>query len=89
MFIKTVNVIISCCCLAEDGTDFFIRACCTCSTIMFPLSTSQTLNYGAVVAVPLLMLQIPAKYSRNDTVFKIGHHAKAVVFEKWPVTVKT
>ena len=52
--INTVNVVISRCCLAEDGTDLFIRACCTCSTIIFPYSTSQILNYGAVVAVPVV-----------------------------------
>ena len=44
MFIKTVKVVISRCCFAEDGTDLFIRACRTCSTIIFPHSTNQILN---------------------------------------------
>ena len=42
--IKTVNVIISRCFFAEDGTDLFIRACCTCSTLSFSYSTNQILN---------------------------------------------
>ena len=31
---KTINVVISRCCFEEDGTDLFISACCTCSTII-------------------------------------------------------
>ena len=37
--IKTVNEVISRCCFAEDGTDFFISACRTCSTLIFTWST--------------------------------------------------
>ena len=44
VFINTVNVVISRCCFAEDGTDLFIRACRTWSTIIFPRSTNQILN---------------------------------------------
>ena len=40
----TVNVVISCCCFAEDSTDLFVNACCTCSTLIFPRSTNQDLN---------------------------------------------
>ena len=28
------------------------------------------------------------KYSRNESIFKIGHHAKAIDFAKWSVSVK-
>ena len=42
--IKTLNVVISRCCFAEYGTDLFISACRTCSTLIFPHSTSQVLN---------------------------------------------
>ena len=28
------------------------------------------------------------KYSRNETILKIGHLAKAIVFTKWSVWVK-
>ena len=44
IFIKTVNEVISRCCFAEDGTDLFISACRTCSTLIFPRSTNQILN---------------------------------------------
>ena len=40
--IKTVNEVISRCCFAEDGTDLFISACLTCSTLT--RSTNQILN---------------------------------------------
>ena len=42
--IKTAIVVVSRCCPAEDGADLFIRACHTCSTIIFPHSTNQILN---------------------------------------------
>ena len=42
--IKTINVVISRCCFAEDGTDLFISACRTCSSLIFPHSTNQILN---------------------------------------------
>ena len=35
---------LKCCYFAEDGTNLFIWACCTCSTIIFPHSTNQILN---------------------------------------------
>ena len=41
---KTVNEVISRCCFAEDGTDLFISACRTCSTLIFTRSTNQILN---------------------------------------------
>ena len=44
MLIKTLNVVNSRCCFAEDGTDLFITACRTCSTIIFPHSANQILN---------------------------------------------
>ena len=39
--IKTVNVVISCCCFAEDSTYLFIRASHTCSTLIFYYWTNQ------------------------------------------------
>ena len=42
--VKTVNAVISRGCFPEDGTDLFIGACRTCSTIVFPHSTNQILN---------------------------------------------
>ena len=49
--IKTVNVVISRCCFAENGTDLFIRACRTCSTIIFSHSTNQILKFSFFVFV--------------------------------------
>ena len=44
VLIKTVNQVISRCCFVENGTDLSIRACRTCSTIIFPHSTNQILS---------------------------------------------
>ena len=41
--IKTVNIVISRCCFAENGTHLFKRACRTCSRLIFPHSTNQIL----------------------------------------------
>ena len=49
--IRTVNVVILRCCFAEDGTDLFISACCTCSTLIFPPSTNQILICGVITAI--------------------------------------
>lgn len=40
----TSNVLIPRCCLPEDGTELFLRACRTCSMLMFPHLTNQILN---------------------------------------------
>ena len=42
--IETVIVEISRCYFAEDGTDLFISACGTCSTLIFPHPTNQIIN---------------------------------------------
>ena len=42
--IKTLTLLLLRCCFAENSTDLFISACCTCSTLIFPQSTNQTLN---------------------------------------------
>ena len=57
--IKTVNEVISRCCFAADGTDSFISACRTCSTLIFTRSTNQILNSGVVVAVPVIDAKAP------------------------------
>ena len=41
---KTVNMVISRCCLGDDDTDLFLSACRTCSTLLFPHSINQILN---------------------------------------------
>ena len=41
---KTVNMVISRCCLGDDGTDLFLSACRTCSPLLFPHSINQILN---------------------------------------------
>ena len=51
--IRTVNVVILRCCFAEDGTDLFISACCTCSTLIFRPSTNQILICGVIAAICL------------------------------------
>ena len=52
------NVVISRCCFAEDSTDLFIRACRTCSTIIFPHSTNQILNLSLSLPFTSLMLKL-------------------------------
>ena len=42
--IKSVNEVLSRCCFAKDGTDLFISACRTYSTLIFTRSTSQILR---------------------------------------------
>ena len=42
--IKTLTLLLLRCCFAENSTDLFISACCTCSTLIFPQSTNQILN---------------------------------------------
>ena len=43
--IKMVNVVISHCCFAEDGTDLIISVCCKRSILIFSQSTNQILNW--------------------------------------------
>ena len=57
--IKTVNIIISRCCLAEDGTDLFISACHTCSTLVFLTRLMKLFICGVVVAVPEVDAKAP------------------------------
>ena len=59
VFIKMVNVVISSCCFAEDGTDLFIRACRTCSTIFFQTRPIKFLIFDVVVAVPVVDAKTP------------------------------
>ena len=51
VLIKTVNVVISPCCFAEDGTDLFVGASGTCSTIIFLTRPIKFLICGVVIAV--------------------------------------
>ena len=52
--IKTVNIVISHCCFAEDGTDLVICACYTCSTLIFLTRPIKLFICGVVVAVPIV-----------------------------------
>ena len=45
------NIVISRCCFAEDGTDLFIRACPTCSTLIFLTRSIKLFICGVVVPV--------------------------------------
>ena len=56
--IKTVNVVISRCCFAEDTTDFFISACRTNSTLIFLRPIKFSID-GVVVAVPVVDAKAP------------------------------
>ena len=47
--IKTANMVILRCCFAEDGSELSLRACSTCSTIIFHRSTNQTVVIGVAV----------------------------------------
>ena len=57
--IKTVNIVISRCCFAEDGTDLFIIACHTWSTLIFLTRTIKLFICGVVVAVPVVDAKAP------------------------------
>ena len=57
--IKTVNIVISRCCFAEDGTDLFIIACHTCSTLIFLIRPIKLFICDFVVAVPVVDAKAP------------------------------
>ena len=44
VIVKTTDVVISRCCLTEDGTELFISAWPTCNTLIFPNSTNIESN---------------------------------------------
>ena len=67
MFIKKVNVVISCCCFAEDSTYLFIRACRTCSTIIFPHPTNQIVDLWCCCS-------LPCRHFLNSLLFCRGRH---------------
>ena len=50
--IRTIKVIILRCFCAEEGTDLFINECRTCSTLIFPHSTNQILNFWRCLSLP-------------------------------------
>ena len=52
-------MVISCCCFAEDGTELFLNACRTCSTLIFPRSANQNLHCCVVVAVDVVDAKTP------------------------------
>ena len=52
-------MVISCCCFAEDGTELFLSACRTCSTLIFPRSANQSLHCCVVVAVDVVDAKTP------------------------------
>ena len=56
------QVVISRYCFAEDGTDLFIRACRSCSTIIFHTRPIKLLIYDVVVAVPVVDTKIPYRW---------------------------
>ena len=58
--IKTVNIVMSRCCFAEDGTDLFIIACLTWSTLVFLTRPIKLFICGVVVAVASSMLNLPS-----------------------------
>ena len=43
--VKTLNLEISRCHLADYVKEFYLSACCTCSTIIFPHSTNQIIVF--------------------------------------------
>ena len=48
-------MVISNCCFAEDGTDLFVSACFTCSTLQyFPTRPIKFLICGVVVPIPVV-----------------------------------
>ena len=58
--ISTVNVVISCCCFAEDGMDWFISASRTCTAGLFFLTRPiKFLICGVLVAVVVVNAKAP------------------------------
>ena len=45
VLVKTLNLEISCCCLANYEKEFYLSACRTCSMIIFPYSTNQIIVF--------------------------------------------
>ena len=58
--IKKVNIVISRCCFGEDGTDLFINACRTCSTLIFLTRPIKLFICGVVDAKALYYHQLGA-----------------------------
>ena len=59
VLIKTVNVVISPCCFAEDGTDLIVGACRTCSTLIFLTRPIKFLICVVVIAVVVFDAKAP------------------------------
>ena len=73
---KTVKVVISRCCFAEDGTDLFIRACRTCSTIIRELKQTRRRR-----TLQRLSENVTSRFCNNFSIFKL------VILEKCVPTI--
>lgn len=76
--IKTKNVVISfrLCVPWEDGTEFFISACCTCGRLTFRHSINQILNWSVVVSVPHFLKIFVGRLWCSCTRWKYGQYIR-------------